>query len=155
MTAVDGTDLSLGLGVRSTSQLVGDAVRLFRAQVPECVASGLVDMSTGMLLAVDTVDEQQADEDLDLLAAATFDLFQGRNVSIIQNVFAERHSNAKPDRHYFQEMVANSDDLVHVFLRSVQHQDLVAVVVCRRVTNMGMLFAQARVVMKQMDSYFA
>jgi len=140
---------------RSMSQVVTDTVRTFRAQVPDCLVAALVDMSTGMLLAVDTLDDQQADEDLDLLAAATFDLFQGRNVSIIQNVFADRQAAPKSDRHYFQEMVVNSDDLVHVFLRSVRHQDLVAVVVCRRVTNLGMLFAQARVVLKQMDADFA
>jgi hypothetical protein len=139
---------------RSMSQVVTDTVQQFRTQVPECIIAALVDMSTGMLLAVDTLDDQHAEEDLDLLAAATFDLFQGRNVSIIQDVFADRLSG-KSDRHYFQEMVVNSDDLVHVFLRSVRHQDLVAVVVCRRVTNMGMLFAQARVVLRQMDADFA
>jgi hypothetical protein len=138
---------------RSLSQVVTDAVRTFRRQVPECIIAALVDMSTGMLLAVDTADDSSADEDLDLLAAATFDLFQGRNVTIIQDVFTGR--GATSDRHYFQEMVVNSDDLVHLFLRSAHHQDLVAVVVCRRVTNIGMLFAQARLVLKQMDAAFA
>lgn len=138
---------------RSMSQVVTDTVRSFRTQVPEAITAALVDMSTGMLLAVDTLDDQQPDEQLDLLAAATFDLFQGRNVSIIRDVFAERH--APSDRHYFQEMLVNSDDLVHLFLRSNRHQDLVAVIVCKRVSNIGMLFAQARVVMKQMDADFA
>ena len=137
---------------RSMSQVVTEAVADFRALVPECVAAGLVDMSTGMLLAVDTLEEHP-NEVLDLLAAATFDLFQGRNVSIIRDVFAER--NGKGERQYFQEMLVNSDELVHLFLRSNRHQDLVAVIVCKRVSNIGMLFAQARVVMKQMDADFA
>jgi hypothetical protein len=150
MTAVDEKPVSAG---RSMSQVVTDTVRTFRGQVPEAITAALVDMSTGMLLAVDTIDDQQPDEQLDLLAAATFDLFQGRNVSIIRDVFADRHTSA--DRPYFQEMLVNSDDLVHLFLRSNRHQDLVAVVVCKRVANIGMLFAQARVVMKQMDADFA
>lgn len=151
MTAVD--EAPPAAAERSLSQVVTDAVRTFRRQVPECIIAALVDMSTGMLLAVDTVDDSSGEDDLDLLAAATFDLFQGRNVAIIQDVFTGH--GAKSDRHYFQEMVVNSDDLVHLFLRSAHHQDLVAVVVCRRVTNIGMLFAQARVVMKQMDADFA
>ncbi|MFG1603626.1 hypothetical protein [Actinoplanes sp. NPDC049265] len=150
MTAVDEKPVTTG---RSMSQVVTDTVRTFRGQVPEAITAALVDMSTGMLLAVDTIDDQQPDEQLDLLAAATFDLFQGRNVSIIRDVFADRHTQS--DRHYFQEMLVNSDDLVHLFLRSNRHQDLVAVVVCKRVANIGMLFAQARVVMKQMDADFA
>jgi len=56
------------------------------------------------------------------------------------------------DRHYFQEILVNSDHLVHVFLRSVVNQDIVAVVVCRKSANTGMLFAQARIVMKQLDA---
>ena len=146
MTAVEESD------VRSTSQLVGDAVKQFRGQVPECIASALVDMSTGMLLAAETLDDHPS-EVLDLLAAATFDLFQGRNVVMIEDIFKARRGTPG-DRHYFQEIVVNSDNLVHLFLRSAQNQDVVAVVVCPRAASVGMLFAQARIVMKQLDAGF-
>jgi len=148
--AVGRLDGETSLRIRSTSQLVGEAVRLFRSQVPECVASGLVDMSTGMLLAVDTLDDHPS-EVLDLLAAATFDLFQGRNVVMIEDIFKARRG-VQEDRHYFQEILINSDHLVHVFLRSAVNQDIVAVVVCRKSANTGMLFAQARIVMKHLDA---
>ena len=42
--------------------------------VPECVAAGYVDISSGMLLAVKTVDSHPQ-EVFELLAAATADLF--------------------------------------------------------------------------------
>jgi hypothetical protein len=147
MTAVD--EIGTALSVRSTSQLVSDTVRQFRREVPDCIASGLVDMSTGMLLAVDTLDEHPG-EVLDLLAAATFDLFQGRNVVMIEDIFKARHG-VQDDRHHFQEILAHGDTLVHVFLRS-RNQDIVAVVVCNRTANTGMLLAQARMVMKQLDA---
>ncbi|SNY61928.1 hypothetical protein [Paractinoplanes atraurantiacus] len=150
MTALDES----GLNVRSTSQLVSDAVRQFRQQVPECIASGLVDMSTGMLLAVDTLDDHPS-EVLDLLAAATFDLFQGRNVTMIEDIWKARRGVPNDDHHYFQEILVHSDNLVHVFLRSPVSQDIVAVVVCRRSANTGMLLAQARIVMKQLDAGLA
>ncbi|MBU2667466.1 hypothetical protein KOI35_28535 [Actinoplanes bogorensis] len=145
MTAVDET----GLNIRSTTQLIGDAVKQFRAQVPECIGAGLVDMSTGMLLAVDTLDEHPG-EVLDLLAAATFDLFQGRNVVMIEEIFKARYG-VLDDRHYFQEFLAQSDSYVHVFLRST-NQDIVAVVVCRKTANTGMVLTQSRLVMKQLDA---
>ncbi|MBL7257278.1 hypothetical protein [Paractinoplanes lichenicola] len=145
MTAVDDT----GLGIRSTTQLIGDAVKQFRAQVPECVGAGLVDMSTGMLLAVDTLDEHPG-EVLDLLAAATFDLFQGRNVVMIEDIFKARYG-VLDDRHYFQEFMAQSDSHVHVFLRS-HNQDIAAVVVSRKTANTGMILTQSRLVMKQLDA---
>ncbi|MCO8273542.1 hypothetical protein M1L60_23380 [Actinoplanes sp. TRM 88003] len=145
MTAVDET----GLGIRSTTQLIGDAVKQFRAQVPECIGAGLVDMSTGMLLAADTLDEHP-NEVLDLIAAATFDLFQGRNVVMIEEIFKARYG-VLDDRHYFQEFLAQSDSHVHVFLRSAG-QDIAAVVIARKTANTGMILTQARLVMKQLDA---
>lgn len=135
------------------SEVVASAVADFRALVPDCLASALVDMSTGMLLAVDTLDNHPG-ELLDLLAAATFDLFQGRNVTMIEDMWKERRGIER-DRHYFQEIVVNSDNLIHLFLRSQANQDIVAVIVCRRDTKVGMVFAQARIVMKQLESGFA
>lgn len=140
-------------GARSTSQVVADAISLFRLQVPDCVAAGLVDMSTGMLLAVDTLDDHPG-EVLDLLAAATFDLFQGRNVVMIEDIFKTRRG-VQQDRHYFQEILVNSDNLLHVFLRSALRQDIVSVVVCRKTANLGMLLSQARIVAKHLDSGLA
>jgi len=152
MTSVDESGQSLGMGERSLMQVVHEAVKAFRGQVPECVASGLVDMSTGMLLAVDTLDDHPS-EVLDLLAAATFDLYQGRNVTMIEDIWKARRGVSE-ERHYFQEILVNSDNLVHVFMRSQRNQDIVAVVVCRRSANIGMLFAQARLVMKALDAGF-
>jgi len=142
MTAVDET-------VRNTSQLITEAVHQFRAQVPGCVGAGLVDMSTGMLLAADTLDDHP-NEVLDLIAAATFDLFQGRNVTMIEDIFKARHGVLE-DRHYFQEFLAQSDSYVHVFMRSTS-QDIAAVVIARKSANAGMILTQSRLVMKQLDA---
>src|SRR5512142_2137374 len=75
-------------GSMSMTQVVTDAVKAFRRDVPDCVAAGVVDMSTEMLLAVDTTDAHPG-EVLDLLGAATLDLFQGRNVVMIEDAFKQ------------------------------------------------------------------
>ena len=54
--------------------------------VPECIAAGFIDLSSGMLLGVKTVDSHPS-EVMDLLAAATSDLFQGTNVTMIEQIF--------------------------------------------------------------------
>ncbi|MCU7823581.1 hypothetical protein [Kitasatospora sp. DSM 101779] len=128
------------------SDRVNALVKGLRAEVPECLASGIIDMSTGMLLSVETVDSHPP-EVLDMLAAATLDLFQGRNVVMIEGIFKERRGVVS-DRHYFQEILVNSDNLAHLFLRVDSADDIVAVVVCRNTVNVGMLFAQSRRVLK-------
>jgi hypothetical protein len=129
------------------SDQVTSLVKTLRADAPDCVAAGVVDMATGMLLAFETVETHPA-EILDLLAGATLDLFQGRTVIMIEDVFKERRGVVS-DQHYFQEILVNSDNLTHLFIRINSPQDVVAVAVCRRSVNVGMLFAQARRVIAQ------
>ncbi|MDI9884429.1 hypothetical protein QMZ92_08460 [Streptomyces sp. HNM0645] len=122
-------------------------VKALRSETPDCVAAGVVDMATGMLLSYETVDTHPT-EVLDLLAGATLDLFQGRTVLMIEDVFKERRG-VQNDQHYFQEILVNSENLTHLFIRMNDSQDVVAVAVCRKSVNVGMLFAQARRVVKE------
>ena len=133
------------------SENVTTLVKTLRSEAPDCVAAGVVDMSTGMLLAYETVDSHPS-EVLDLLAGATLDLFQGRTVVMIEDIFKERRGVVS-NQHYFQEVLVNSDNLTHLFIRVNTRQDIVAVAVCRRSVNVGMLFAQARRVISQLGNF--
>ena len=111
--------------------------------VPDCVAAGWVDVNTGMLLGVKTVDSHPQ-EVLDLVAAATGDLFQGNNVATIEKLFRQSRGVKEDGIHYFQEIIVNSDNLVHVFLRCKRNQDMVVVTVCRVSANLGMVLSKTR-----------
>lgn len=131
------------------TQVINNTLKEFRQNVPDYVASGFVDMSTGMLLAVDTVDNHPR-EILDVLAAATADLFQGKNVTQIEALW-NQYRGAEGGN-YFKEILVNSDNLVHLFLRSASNPEVTAVIVCTRQVSIGMLFAQARAVLKEYDA---
>jgi hypothetical protein len=132
------------------TQTINNSLKAFRRDVPDCIGAGVVDMSTGMLLAVDTADKHPV-EILDMLAAATADLFQGKTVVQIEQAWKGLRGVTE-DRHYFQEVLVNSDNLVHLFLRSKSNPDLVAAIICNHDVNIGMLFAQGRQVMKGLDT---
>ncbi len=119
------------------------ALAKLQGSVPECVAIGLVDMSSGMLLGVKTVDSHPQ-EVLDLVAAATGDIFQGPNVSAIERMFKKSRGVKDDGHHYFQEIIVNSDNLVHVFQRGKRNQDMVLVVVTRISANLGMILSRSR-----------
>lgn len=112
-------------------------------EIPECVAGGYVDMSTGMLLGVKTVDSHPS-EVLDLVSAATSDLFQGSNVSAIEKLFKKTRGLEDDGHHYFQEIVVFSDNLLHVFLRGRKYTDHAMVFVCRKSANIGMVLTKSR-----------
>jgi len=132
------------------TQVVNNALKAFRRDVPDYIGAGVVDISTGMLLAVDTVDNHPR-EILDVVAAATADLFQGRMVVQIEDLW-KQNRGVSDNRRYFHEILVNSENLVHLFMRSKTNPDIVAVVICTRGVNVGMLFAQARRVMAELDA---
>jgi hypothetical protein len=119
------------------------AINAASSQVPECVAVGYVDMSTGMLLAVKTVDSHPA-EVLDLVAAATADLFQGSTVVAIEKLFKKSRGLPQDDKHYFQEIIVFSQNLIHVFQRSKKNPGHAIVYVCRASANVGMVISKTR-----------
>jgi hypothetical protein len=114
------------------------------SDVPKAVAGGVVDMSTGMLLGVKTVDEHPS-EVLDLVSAATKDLFEGDNVTAIEDAFKAARG-VKSDERYFKEIVVMSTNLVHVFARLKSMQSIVLVVVCRGDTNIGLALMKMRAI---------
>jgi hypothetical protein len=123
------------------TQVVNNALKAFRRDVPEYLASGVAD----------TVDDHPRDI-LDMLAAACADMFEGRTVTQIEQMWREQRGMVGEDSgHYFQEILIYSSNLVHLFLRSPANPEIVAAVVCRRNVNIGMLFAQARQGMRELD----
>jgi hypothetical protein len=128
-----------------------NALQAAISSVPECVAAGYVDLSTGMLLGIKTVDSHPQ-EILELLAAATSDMFQGSNVSTIEKMFKKARGLKDDGHHYFQEMIVNSDNLIHVFLRGQKNEEHVLGLVCRKSANLGMVLTKARAVVGPVEA---
>ncbi len=119
-----------------------NALQTSVASIPECIAAGYIDLSTGMLLGIRSVDSHPQAV-VELLAAATADLYQGVNIKIIESIFKRARGLKEDGHHYFQEIIINSDNLIHVFMRG-KHEDHVACFVCRRTANLGMALTRAR-----------
>ncbi len=118
--------------------------------VPDCVAAGYVDMTTGMLLGVKTVDSHPQ-EVLDLVAAATGDIFQGANVVSIEKLFKQLRG-VDSDEHYFNEIIITSKNLIHVFSRSKSTGQQVLVTVSRAGANLGMMLIKSRQCLPQVEA---
>ncbi len=130
-----------------------DALQRAMTSVPDCVAAGFVDLSSGMILSIKTVDSHPS-EVFDFLAAATADLFQGPNVVAIEAIFKKaRGLPENVELHYFQEIIVNSDNLIHVFIRGKKQQQVVCYV-CRKGANLGMVLTKARAGMPAIEAAF-
>ena len=129
---------------------LNSALQAASASIPECLAAGYIDLASGMLLGIKSVDSQPT-EVVELLAAATADLFQGTNVKMIESIFKKARGLQEDGHHYFQEIIINSDNLIHVFIRG-KNEEQVACFVCRKTANLGMALTKARSSMPALEA---
>lgn len=122
----------------SEETIIKDAI----SNVPKAVAAGLVDMGSGMLLGIKTV-ESHPQEVIDVLAPATKELFEGDLVTTIENLF-KKARGVDSDEHYFQEILISSSNLWHYFGRIKNKPEMVLAVVTRNDVNMGMMLMKCR-----------
>ncbi len=114
--------------------------------VPKAVAGGLVDMGSGMMLAIKTV-ESHPQAVIDVLAPATKELFEGDMVLHIENLF-KKARGVDTDERYFQEIMISSTNLWHFFGRLKSNPQVVLTVVARGDVNLGMFLVKAREVLE-------
>lgn len=131
-----------------------DRLQEISRQVPDCVAVGVVDVTTGRVLEKKIADSQPA-EVVDLLAAAGGDLFQGPSMAGIETMLHPAQSldpEQGRDGHPFREIVVLSDHLIYVFLRSKHNQDQALVIACRQSANLGMVLSKTRSALSVVES---
>jgi len=114
------------------------------AQIPECLAGGCVDTSTGALLGVQAI-EPIPPEVRDLISVAATDLFQDSALLAIESMFGRLGGTEDDSGNDVQEIVAFSDNLLHVFLRSKRNSNHVFVFVARNTANLGTVLSKSRI----------
>ena len=117
--------------------------------VPDCIATGWVDMSSGLLLEIETAG--QPDDARDLVATATRDVFRGSNVAQIEEMFQKALGGSGPG-HYFREIIVMSQNLIHMFARCRNNEHHVLVVVTRLSTNLGALITRTRAALSALEA---
>jgi hypothetical protein len=106
--------------------------------VPECLATGWIDPSTGTLVEVNPVDDQPQDV-LDLIAASTAEILQGANAIAIEELF-----NQTRDVSQFREIVVLTHNFIHVFARDATGDGDILVIVARITANLGAVISRTR-----------
>lgn len=130
-----------------------DALQRAMTSIPDCLAAGFIDLNSGMILSIKTVDSHPS-EVFDFLAAATADLFQGSNVVAIEKIFKKSRGLMDEDNyHYFQEIIVNSENLIHVFIRTKDQHEVICFV-CRKGANLGMVITKARLTLPTIERAF-
>jgi hypothetical protein len=118
--------------------------------VPECLAAGYVDITTGILVSVKSAGEHPQ-EFFDLVSAATASLFRDRNLTAIES-WIRHGQEVEEESDSCQEVVVVSDHLLYLFARCKTNQDHVAVFVTRKSDNVGLVMAKSRHAVGALDA---
>jgi len=110
-------------------------------KVEDCVAVGVVDLNTGMLMGVHHTIPYFTQAYLDAVAAAAVEMFRGKNVRRIEELLSQQRG--EPIKDSFEEVFISSPKVYH-FMVAIKEKGAVVVMVTKKSTNQGMGWAALR-----------
>ena len=118
-----------------------EVCRQIQEKVDDCLAVGVVDLNTGMLMGVHHTVPYFTQAYLDAVAAAAVEMFRGKNVRRIEELLSTQRG--EPIKDSFEEVFISSAKVFH-FMVVIKEKSAVVVMVTKKATNQGMGWAALR-----------
>ncbi len=110
-------------------------------KVDDCLACGVVDLNTGMLMGVHHSVPYFTQAYLDAVAAAAVEMFRGKNVRRVEELLSQQRG--EPIKDSFEEIFISSPKVFH-FMATIKDKGAVIVMVTKKTVNQGMGWAAIR-----------
>jgi hypothetical protein len=110
-------------------------------KVDDCLAVGVVDLNTGMLMGVHHTVPYFTQAYLDAVAAAAVEMFRGKTVRRIEELLSSQRGEQLKDS--FEEVFISSPKVFH-FMTVIKDKGAVVVMITKKTTNQGMGWAALR-----------
>lgn len=110
-------------------------------KVDDCLAVGVVDLNTGMLMGVHHTVPYFTQAYLDAVAAAAVEMFRGKTVRRIEELISSHRGEQVKDS--FEEVFISSPKTFH-FMTVIKDKGAVVVMITKKTTNQGMGWAALR-----------
>lgn len=118
-----------------------DVCRGVLEKVDDCLAVGVVDLNTGMLMGVYHSVPYFTQAYLDAVAAAAVEMFRGKNVRRVEEMLSQQRG--EPIKDSFEEIFISSPKVFH-FMATIKDKGAVVVMVTKKTVNQGMGWAAIR-----------
>lgn len=118
-----------------------DICKALVEDVQDCIAVGVVDLNTGMLMGVHHTVPYFTQAYLDAVAAAAVEMFRGKNVRRVEELLSRTRGQEVKDA--FEEIFVSSPKVYH-FMVLLRDKSAVIVMVTRKTTNQGLGWASLR-----------
>ncbi len=118
-----------------------DVCKTVLEKVDDCLAVGVVDLNTGMLMGVYHSVPYFTQAYLDAVAAAAVEMFRGKNVRRVEEMLSQQRGEQIKDS--FEEIFISSPKVFH-FMATIRDKGAVVVMVTKKTVNQGMGWAAIR-----------
>lgn len=118
-----------------------DVCKQILEKVDDCLAVGVVDLNTGMLMGVHHTVPYFTQAYLDAVAAAAVEMFRGKSVRRVEELLSTQRG--EPIKDVFEEVFISSAKVFH-FMTVVKEKGAVVVMVTRKGINQGMGWSALR-----------
>jgi hypothetical protein len=118
-----------------------DVCRQLVEKVDDCLAVGVVDLNTGMLMGVHHTIPYFTQAYLDAVAAAAVEMFRGKNVRRVEELLSQQRG--APIKDSFEEIFISSPKVFH-FMATIKDKESVVVMITKKTVNQGMGWASLR-----------
>ena len=118
-----------------------DVCRELVDKVDDCLAVGVVDLNTGMLIGVHHTVAYFTQSYLDAVAAAAVEMFRGKNVRRVEELLSKQRGVDLKDS--FEEIFISSPKVYH-FMMIIREKSAAVVMVTKKTTNQGMGWSALR-----------
>ena len=118
-----------------------DVCKAMLEKVEDCLAVGVVDLGTGMLMGIHHTVPYFTQAYLDAVAAAAVEMFRGKNVRRVEELLS--HTRGEPVKDTFEEIFVASPKVYH-FMATIKEKSAVVVMITKRTVNQGMGWAAVR-----------
>jgi len=111
-----------------------EVCRSIHDRVDDCLALGVVDLSTGMLMGVHHTVPYFTQAYLDAVAAAAVEMFRGKTVRRVEELISAHRGEVVKDS--FEEVFISSVKVFH-FMMLIREKGAVVVMVTKKTTSQG------------------
>ncbi len=111
-----------------------DICKVLVDKVDDCLAVGVVDLNTGMLMGVHHNVPYFTQAYLDAVAAAAVEMFRGKNVRRVEELLSQHRG--EPIKDSFEEIFISSPRVFH-FMATIKEKGAVVVMITKKTVNQG------------------
>jgi hypothetical protein len=126
-----------------------DVCKQVHDKVDDCLAVGVVDLGSGMLMGVFHAVPHFTQAYLDAVAAAAVDMFRGKTVRRVEELLS--NARGKEVKDSFEEIFISSPHTYH-FMAIIKSKSAAVVMVTKKTANQGLGWAFLRNNMKALEA---